>query len=167
MDRPTPRLAGTGDAAEVAVLLHAFNEEFDTDTPGPAVLERRLATLLTQPTTFAVVAGAPSLAVALVTLRTNVWYDGPVALLDELYVVPAERNRGIGSAVMAVVIAEARSRGVRLVEVNVDEGDVDAHRFYARHHFDGSGSSPDERSFMRYRDLTQPAARPLRSAPGP
>ena len=37
-----PRLATVADAAEVARLLHDFNSEFDTPTPGVEWLEARL-----------------------------------------------------------------------------------------------------------------------------
>ncbi|MGH8995211.1 MAG: GNAT family N-acetyltransferase [Acidimicrobiales bacterium] len=58
------------------------------------------------------------------TLRSNVWHDTPVALLDELYVVPAEREQGIGSALLEDCCFLVRSRGVELMEINVNGEDV-------------------------------------------
>ena len=150
-----PRLAGVEESGEVARLLHDFNVEFDTPSPGAAVLASRLRALLAGDSTWAILAGRPAVAVALVTLRPNVWYAGPVALLDELYVVPGLRGRGIGTAVVGLVLATARARGVDLVEINVDEGDVDAQRFYERHGFSATqepGSA--ERAFYYARELT-------------
>ena len=152
-DRPTPRLASPDDAAEVARLLHDFNVEFDTPSPGAAVLAPRLQTLLAGAETFAVLAGDPSVAVALVTLRPNVWYDGPVALLDELYVVPHRRGGGIGASVLQLVVDTAARRGVELVEINVDEGDLDAQRFYRREGFTEIEPDSGERAFYFLREL--------------
>src|SRR4051794_34829506 len=67
-----PRLATVREAAEVARLLHDFNTEFDTPTPDVEVLAHRLSHLLGDGMTFAVLAGEPAVAVALVTMRTNV-----------------------------------------------------------------------------------------------
>ena len=116
----------------MAALLDAFNREFDVPTPGSDVLAARLDRLLSGTQVFALIAGAP-VAVALLSLRPNVWYDGPVALLDELYVVPELRGRGIGSALLAAAEAEVRRRGGELLEINVDGDDTDARRFYERH----------------------------------
>ncbi|MDN4476246.1 GNAT family N-acetyltransferase [Demequina sp. SYSU T00192] len=129
------RTAGPGDAAEVARLLDAFNREFDTPTPGPDVLEARLRPMLDTPDTVAFLAGERAIGLALVTYRPNVWHDGPVALLDELYVRPDYRDQGIGTELVEAIVAHAVTRACRLVEVNVDEGDGDALRFYARHGF--------------------------------
>jgi GNAT superfamily N-acetyltransferase len=153
--RPWPlRLATVHDAAEVARLLHDFNVEFDTPTPGVEVLASRLRVLIGDDRTLAILAGTPSVAVALITLRPNVWFDGPVALLDELYVVPALRGRGIGSTVMGRVLATAQGRSVGLIEINVDEPDVDAQRFYERHGFRGTDPDTGDRAFYYARDLT-------------
>lgn len=146
MDR-TPRLATPDDAAEAAGLLHDFNREFDWPSPGADALAPRLRALLAGESTFAVLAGEPSSAIAVVTLRPNVWYDGPVALLDELYVVPDLRSGGIGSRVLDLAVATALERGVELFEINVDEGDVDAQRFYRRHGFSEIEPETDERAF--------------------
>ena len=147
------RKATVDDAALLARLLHDFNTEFDTPSPGPAVLEPRLKTLLATPTTFALLAGSPTVAFALVTLRSNVWYDGPVALLDELYVVPALRDRGIGSAIMSELRSIAESSGVDLIEINVDEADVDTQRFYVRHGYSAVDPDTGERAFYFSREL--------------
>jgi GNAT superfamily N-acetyltransferase len=148
------RLATAADADEVARLLHDFNSEFDTPSPGPALLAERLRVLLAGTETFAILAGTPSVALALVTLRPNVWYAGRVALLDELYVVPELRSQGIGSAIIDELKSTCRARGVELIEINVDEGDVDAQRFYARHGFSSTEANSTERAFYYWQELT-------------
>jgi GNAT superfamily N-acetyltransferase len=152
-DHTAVRLATPADAPELAQLLHDFNTEFDTPSPGPAVLAPRLAELLAANSTFAVLAGTPAVGLALVTVRPNVWYDGPVALLDELYVAPDRRNGGLGTALLAEVVAQSHARGVELVEINVDEGDVDAQRFYVRHGFSATEPDTGERAFYFFREL--------------
>lgn len=143
----TPRQASANDAEEVARLLHDFNSEFDYPSPGAEVLAARLRVLLAGDETIAILAGTPAVAVALVTLRPNVWYAGQVALLDELYVVPRLRGQGIGSAIVDQLLSISRARGVDLIEINVDEGDFDAQRFYERHGFSSTEPGSTERSF--------------------
>lgn len=153
---PTTRRAAPADARVVAELLHAFNAEFDTPSPGPAVLTDRLGRLLAGDDTVTFLSGEPPVAVAVVTFRPNVWFDGPVALLDELYVEPAARNCRIGSALLAAVVELARTRGAGLVEINVDEGDVDAQRFYERHGFSGIEPDTGERAYYYSLELDPP-----------
>ena len=149
----TPRLADVNDAAEVGRLLHDFNTEFDTPSPGAEVLRERLARLLAGESMFAIVAGSPAVAVALVSVRPNVWYEGNVAALDELYVAPAHRNNGIGSAIVVVLHDFARSAGLDAMEINVDEGDVDAQRFYERHGYSSLERGTNQRAFYYFQDL--------------
>jgi GNAT superfamily N-acetyltransferase len=147
------RRAGRDDAEVVARLLHDFNTEFDTPSPGTAILTRRLQSLLTEPSTIAYLAGEPAAGVALVTLRSNVWYDGPVALLDELYVEPDRRGGGLGAAMIRLLLADADDLGVSAIEINVDAGDVDAQRFYERHGFSGADPDTGERAFYYFLEL--------------
>jgi GNAT superfamily N-acetyltransferase len=155
-DRWATRRATADDADEIARLLHDFNTEFATPSPGPDTLAPRLRRLLAGDDTWAILAGPPSAAVALalVTLRPNVWYAGRVALLDELYVVPDLRSQGIGTAVIGHLMALARAEDVDLVEINVDEGDVDARRFYERHGFSATEEGSTERSLYYFQELT-------------
>jgi GNAT superfamily N-acetyltransferase len=141
------RRAQPDDAEAVGRLLDDFNTEFDTPTPGTAILTRRLQTLLAGPSTIAYLVGEPAAGVALVTLRSNVWYDGPVALLDELYVAPDRRGHGLGAAMIHLLIADAKENGISAIEINVDAGDVDAQRFYERHGFNGVNPDTGERAF--------------------
>lgn len=147
------RLAAIEDASAVATLLDAFNREFDTPTPGPAVLGVRMTRLLAEPTTYAVLADTPPVGVAVVSLRTNVWTDGLVALLDELYVIPDQRNQGLGSAMLALVERTARERGCAWLEINVDGEDVDARRFYERHGYRNRDAGQTEPQLYYARDL--------------
>ena len=147
------RRATVDDAERVAQLLHDFNTEFDTDSPGPDVLAERLRGLLAGLQTFALLSGDPAVGIALVTLRPNVWHPGPVALLDEMYVTPHARAAGIGGAIVDRLIADCRIAGVSAIEINVDEGDADAQRFYARHGFHGSDPQTDERAFYFFQEL--------------
>ncbi len=147
------RQATADEAGEVGHLLDAFNGEFGDETPGPEVLSRRLVELFAGGNVFAVLAGRPAVGVALVTLRPNVWFDGPVGLLDELYVVPHRRNRGIGTSLLRAVEEMVRARGGELLEINVDGEDADARRFYERHGYACRHSERPEPELYYSKDL--------------
>ncbi len=150
----TIRIAHPADAPGIDRALHEFNLEFATPSPGVDALTPRVAHLLSTDATFAVVAGdGPFLALALATLRRNVWFDGPVALLDELVVEPRLRGQGIGSRVLARFMVECHGRGVSLVEINVDEPDIDAQRFYRRHGFTDTEPDSTDRAFYFWQEL--------------
>jgi GNAT superfamily N-acetyltransferase len=137
----------------VARLLDAFNREFHAPTPGPEVLAARLRRLLAGAGVIAVLAGDPAVAVALLTLRPNAWCDGPVGLVDELYVAPEARGHGIGAALLAAVESITRERGGELVEIAVDGADTDARRFYERHGYTDTEAGQDQPSFYYHRAL--------------
>jgi GNAT superfamily N-acetyltransferase len=148
-----PRPATIADAGLLAALLDAFNREYDDPTPGIDVLAARLERLLPGGDVIALLTGDPATGFALLTLRANVWYEGPVALLDELYVVPELRGRGLGSALLAAAEEATRGRGGELLEINVDADDVDARRFYERHGYANHEPGEDEPLLYYYRDL--------------
>jgi RimJ/RimL family protein N-acetyltransferase len=62
-------------------------------------------------------------------------HGGRVAWLDELYVVPERRSRGIGRAMVARALAAAREAGCRAVDLEVDADHERAEHLYARHGF--------------------------------
>lgn len=147
------RRAEIADTAVVARLLDDFNREFDTPTPGVGVLDSRLRGLLAQGAVVAFLAEDPAVGLAVLTLRPNVWYDGPVGLLDELYVVPSRRSQGIGSRLLEAAEEFTRGSGGELLEINVDGEDVDARRFYERHGYRCTEPGSDEPSHYYFREL--------------
>ena len=149
------RRATPADAAEVAQLLHDFNEEFETPTPGAPAIARRLERLLADDDTAALLSGEPAVGVALLTFRPNVWYEGPVVLLDELYVRPDLRDKGLGTELLFAALDLARERGCGNFEINVDEVDRDTRRFYERHGF--ANVEHGSRLLYYFRELEPPA----------
>ena len=141
------------DAGVVAQLLDDFNREYDTPSPGAAVLTARLEQLLAGSGVVALLAGDPADGVGLLTLRPNVWYAGPVGLLDELYVVPTRRGQGLGTALLLAAEEVVRRRGGEVLEINVDGDDADARRFYERHGYRNSEPGKDEQLLYYFREL--------------
>jgi GNAT superfamily N-acetyltransferase len=152
--RPVPVVvAEIVDVHVVAQMLHDFNLEFDTPTPGPLVLAERLRELFGRDDVVILLAGDPAVGVALLTFRPTVWDSGPVALLEELYVQPDVRRRGIGHTLLERAVAVARERGSQTFEINVDEGDTDARRFYEAHGFSDLQPETNERALYYSRSL--------------
>lgn len=147
------RIAGVVDAALVATLLDDFNREFDTATPGVDVLTGRLQRLLAQEDVVALVAGSPAVGLAVLSLRSNVWYDGPVGVLDELYVVPEWRGRGTGAALLEAAEQVVQRREGAVLEINVDGDDAGARRFYERHGYRNSEAGSDQQLLYYFREL--------------
>lgn len=148
------RVCDSAEAAAAAQLLHDFNTEFDTPTPPVAELTGRIRDLMGRTDIEILLAGDPAVAIAVTTFRPSVWEPGPVALLEELYVHPDLRSRGIGARVLDRAIAAARERGVATFEINVDEGDLDAQRFYRAHGFtEIEYPKTGERAFYFHRQI--------------
>ncbi|MBF6353318.1 GNAT family N-acetyltransferase [Nocardia higoensis] len=147
--------AAVSDAATVAELLDAFNREFDTPTPGTEVLATRLRRTLTGGDLVALLGGRPAVGVAVVSFRPAVWADGPVALLEELYVRPEMRGRRLGHALLEAACHLARTRGAEEMQINVDGVDTDARRFYEAHGFRCTEPGEPEPMYFYYRDLIE------------
>ncbi len=150
----TPRRATPEDAPLVARLLDAFNAEFAVWTPGPEVLAERLERLLATDELVTLLVGDEGLAV--LSLRLNVWSDGPAALLDELYVVPGRRSQGLGASLLTATEDHARSCGAEELEIGVDTADYGARRFYERHGYATTGPGQTEPALYYYRSLAVP-----------
>lgn len=154
-DSSTIRTAGPQDAGTVGQLLADFNAEFDTPGPDAPTLAGRFAQLLARDDVWVLLAERAGAAVgfAYLTLRPTPYADGPLAQLEELYVRPHLRDRGIGTLVIREVVAGVRERGGAEIHINVDEDDTDTRRFYERHGFTNLQPGTDYRMLCYLREL--------------
>lgn len=60
---------------------------------------------------------------------------GPVAILEDMVVLPKFRGMGIGSKLLERCIAQARLKGCRRITLLTDHSNDGAHRFYQKHGF--------------------------------
>lgn len=142
-------------AAVVGRLLFDFNTEFRTATPAPAELGRRFVRLLGRDDVVVLLTGPADdpTGFAFLTLRPTPYHDGPLAQLEELYVRPHLRDRGLGTALLEAAIAAVEERGAREVHIGVDEVDTDTRRFYERHGFTNIEIGQDYRMLLYLREL--------------
>ena len=120
------------DAAEIARLLHDFNEEYEEQTPPVPELARHAGRMLREGEMTVLLAGDGPGALALLRFRPSVWTERQEAYLQELYVVPPLRGRGIGEALMRAVLATCRERDAAWIELNTGETDTAARGLYTK-----------------------------------
>jgi ribosomal protein S18 acetylase RimI-like enzyme len=126
------REAGVEDAAAIARLLHDFNTEYETETPGVEELTRHAERMLREGEMTVLLAGEPALGLALLRFRLSVWTEKAEAYLQELYVVPARRGEGLGEALLVAAVERCRAEGAAWIELNTAESDVAARSLYRK-----------------------------------
>jgi GNAT superfamily N-acetyltransferase len=87
---------------------------------------------------FILVASAPDgnpIGVAYASSLLSLEHGGFSGWLEELYVLPEWRGQGIGSRLIAEVVARARELGWRAIDLEVDASHRRAISLYARHQF--------------------------------
>jgi GNAT superfamily N-acetyltransferase len=148
------RRAAVADAREVARLLHDFNTEFSEPTPGVDAIARRARELLATGDMTALLAGQPPHGIAVIRFRPSIWLDSLDAYLEELYVAPEHRGRGVGRALLEETMEIARATGAGRIELCTGETDTAARALYEKCGFTNRESVPDGPIMFFYeRDL--------------
>ena len=96
--------------------------------------------------------GAAPAGYIVLTLGYSFEYHGRDAFVDELYVEPQYRRRGIARQTLRFVEEQAREMGVQAVHLEVDHGNDPAKELYR-----GSGYEDHGRYLMTKRLFTQKA----------
>ena len=144
-DRPSHvvRQATAADAVDIGRLLHDFNTEYDDPTPGPERLAERIKALLAGGDTVVLLGGPGPDGLAVLRFRQAIWTEALECYLAELYVVPAQRGRGLGRALMNAAIELARERGSAWMDLGTSEADVVARALYEGLGFSNREGRPD------------------------
>jgi len=139
------RRATPGDAEAVARLLHDFQMEFDEPSPGTEALGERYADLIRNRDMTVLLAGDGPAGFAQIRYRPWVYSAGPQAhsYLEELYVVPSLRGRGIGRALLEAAMDTARNEGASHMELGTSENDHAARALYESAGFTNREGRPD------------------------
>ena len=141
----TIRRATPGDADSVARLLNDFQAEFDEPSPGAEALEERYSDLIRNREMTVLLAGDGPDGFAQIRYRPWVYSAGPNAhaYLEELYVVPALRGKGIGRELLDAAMEVARSEGATHMELGTSEADEAARALYESAGFTNREGKPD------------------------
>jgi ribosomal protein S18 acetylase RimI-like enzyme len=127
---PGVRRGTVEDAEDIGRLLHDFNSEYDEPTPGPRKLRDRVQELLADgEITVFLVGGGPD-GVAVLRFYKGIWSQALECYLAELYVVPDQRGRGLGRALVEATIELARNEGADYICLATGEDNVASRALY-------------------------------------
>ncbi len=138
MTAPSPtvtlRRAGPDDRSLVLTWLADFYEEsgFDLDrTKAQSAIGK-----LTENAQFGhlyviELAGEPVGYTAL-TFGFSLEFDGRDGIIDDLYIAPAHRDRGVGSQVVDLLLQAAKKEGLHAVHLEVEHDNERAKKVYFR-----------------------------------
>jgi len=130
----TVRIADPNDFAALAKLASAFRDQLGRAAPVDSELRAAIAYLLTDGATEFLLAlqGEQSNGYAQLRYRHSAWAEGGVeAEIEDLFVLPNARRRGVGQALVQLALDRAVARGCRLVGLNTNEKNAAALALYA------------------------------------
>ncbi len=124
--KPTVRVAGPSDANALSALLYEFNGEALT----PEELAQRMEQARGLETAF--LGELDGVLAGILVLRTipTLSSSADWAEITELYVQPASRRRGVGTALVEAAVEAARDRGCTELHLLVDPANSAALAFY-------------------------------------
>ncbi|MGI8749205.1 MAG: GNAT family N-acetyltransferase [Thermoleophilaceae bacterium] len=129
------------EAEAVARLIIGFRDHMGRDWPSDNAMLAGVERLMEDVGTTYLLAAAdddsPPGGLIQLRFRHSLWTAAPDCWLEDLYVDPAARRRGVGDALVGLALDVARERGSRRVELDTSEDNEAARALYARHGFSG------------------------------
>jgi GNAT superfamily N-acetyltransferase len=144
------RRATPEDAEVVARLLHDFQLEYDEPSPGVEKFAERYEQQLRDGDVLVLLAGAGPDGFAQLRFRPWVYSDGLHSYLEDFYVVPSLRGKGIGRALLEAAMDVARDEGATQMELCTGEADVEARALYESAGFTNREGAPDGPMMLFY-----------------
>jgi ribosomal protein S18 acetylase RimI-like enzyme len=130
-----------GRPTDVSALLDLMERLYAEDGSVPLHRDRHrraLEALLVSPTLgqiYVIDVDDTVVGYAVLTWGYSLERGGKHGLLDEMYVAPAQRGKGLARHLLAEVEAACRERGVRAVILEVERSNETAQHVYRRHGF--------------------------------
>ena len=131
----TIRIAREEDLEALVHLAAAFRDHLGQSTPSEAAFRTSLATLLQDAgTEFFLACDGPGVVLGYVQARYrySAWISALEAELEDVFVVPEARRRGVGLRLVESTIARATERGCRSISLNTNERNAEALALYRR-----------------------------------
>jgi GNAT superfamily N-acetyltransferase len=144
--------ADAEDAPTVARLFHDFNVEFDEPTPDVGTQTGYMRPLLESGEATVLLANGDE-GFSMLRLRPSPYTGKPEAHLQELYVVPGRRGRGIGRALLEATIDAARVAGATGIDLNTGSTDTAARMLYLSAGFTNLENSSGTQMLFYEREL--------------
>jgi ribosomal protein S18 acetylase RimI-like enzyme len=145
------RRAEHDDLDDVVRLIADFRDWWGKPEPSEDVIRATAGRLLADASTEYLVAfdgSAEAVGVCQLRYRLSVWTGSDDCWLEDLFVTEAARGGGHGKALVEAALASARSRGCGRMELDVNEQNTDALRFYEALGFSTEPKPPGRTLFV-------------------
>ena len=135
------RRAKSDDLSAILAMARAFHAEdgHALDAPGEAAI----AVLIATPELgrlWLIEDNGDTIGYVALCFGFSIEYGGRDAFIDDLYIVPDARGRGLGGTAMQLVAQDARASGCLALHLEVMDENSGATRLYERHGFANRGS---------------------------
>jgi GNAT superfamily N-acetyltransferase len=117
----------------LAIQLQEHDVEIATDT-----LTRAIDGVFDRPERGLLMIAATEekpIGVAYLSFQWTLEYGGPIAWLEELYISPEHREKGIGTKLLNAVIEELQKRGYLALDLEIEKGHERVASLYLRSGF--------------------------------
>jgi ribosomal protein S18 acetylase RimI-like enzyme len=123
-----------------------------TDPPDEAFHEG-VARVLADPNSDFLIAGDPPAAVCQLRYRYSIWTEAGDCWLEDIFIEEQARGRGMGRELMEAAFSQARERGCRRMELDVNEANAAALALYESLGFSSWSDPPGGRNLLMRRLL--------------
>lgn len=131
------RLCEPEDAPRIVPLIQAQVAASGRPAPDPDALEELVhALLISRFSDFLLAeAGGRDLGVLQINYRLSTWDVAPYAVIEDFFLVPDLRGRGVGTRMLDYACARAEARGSRFIQTALRPDDMPARRLYEQFGF--------------------------------
>lgn len=129
------RLAEAGDRVAFEALWAGWQAHMGGNVP-PGVTARSFTRMITPGSglmLFMGFEGATAVGFGAVSRTPFAWTGEDILFLQDLFVTPAARGRGVGAALLKAIFAHGDAVGAQQVFWMADDDDLELQTFYARH----------------------------------